>query len=64
MALNDTAKNLMLTELATVATKLALLNASSTELTGGTPAYARQNATWGTAASGARNIHDARKIHL
>ena len=53
MSLNATAKNLMLTELASVATKAALLNASSTELTGGTPAYARKDLTWGTAAAGA-----------
>lgn len=53
MALNETAKNLMLTELASVGAKLALLNASSVEISGGTPAYARKDATWGTAASGA-----------
>lgn len=53
MALNDTAKNLMLTELASVAVKIALLNASSVEISGGSPAYARKDVTWGTAASGA-----------
>lgn len=53
MALNDTAKNLMLTQLASVATKVALLNASLVEISGGTPAYARKTITWGTAAAGA-----------
>ena len=52
MALNDVAKNLMLTELSTVATKIALLNASSVEISGGSPAYARMSPTWGTPSTG------------
>jgi len=57
MALNDTAKNAMLTELGTLVTHLSLHSGtegsgSGNELTGGSPAYARQAVTWGTAASG------------
>lgn len=56
MALNDTAKNLMLTELATAAVYMSLHTAypatSGNEITGGSPAYARKAITWGTAASG------------
>ena len=53
MPLNTDAKNAMLTSLAGVAVKLALLNGSSVELSGGSPAYARKDATWGTASGGA-----------
>jgi len=53
---NEVAKNLMLTTLAGVAVKAALLNASSVEISGGSPAYARKDLTWGTAAAGAIGI--------
>lgn len=56
MALNETSKNLMLTELASVATSCALLNASLVELSGGSPAYARKTLTWGTASAGSMSI--------
>lgn len=48
--MNTDAKNYMLTQLATVATKAALYSDASTEVTGGT--YARQTITWGTASGG------------
>ena len=54
MALNDAAKNLMLTEFASSATHMALFDETQTEITGGT--YARQALTWGTASSGAISI--------
>ena len=47
------AKNLMLSELASVGTHVALLNESGVEISGGT--YARQPITWGTASGGAIN---------
>ncbi len=48
--MNNTAKNLMLEALKTVATKAALYSNASTEVTGGN--YARQTITWGTASNG------------
>jgi hypothetical protein len=48
--MNNDAKNYMLTQLASVATKASLHNGSGTEITGGT--YARQTITWGSASSG------------
>lgn len=53
MALNDTAKNLMLAELATVAVYVGLTDDTDTELTGGSPAYARQAITWNAPSAGA-----------
>ena len=47
------AKNLMLTELATVASHVGLLNEAGVEISGGT--YARQSITWGGASAGAIN---------
>lgn len=57
MALNATAKNLMLTELGTVALYASLHIADpggtgANEVTGGTPAYIRKLITWDTAAAG------------
>lgn len=37
---------------AAAATKAALFNATGTEITGGTPAYARKVITWGTESAG------------
>lgn len=51
--LNDTSKNLMLTEWKGAALYVGLLNDSDVEISGGSPAYARKAVTWGTAASGA-----------
>ena len=52
MAILDTGKNQMLTNLSGSLTHMALFtdNACTTEVTGGT--YARKGITWGTAASG------------
>lgn len=57
MALSNDAKNLMLDELATVAVFASLHTASpgttgANEVSGGSPAYARQAITWNAAASG------------
>lgn len=55
MALNDTAKNLMLDALATAITHFSLHTedaaAAANEIDGGSPAYARKSASWGSAAS-------------
>ncbi len=56
MPLNDTSKNLMLNQLATVAVFASLHTADpgttgTSEVTGGTPAYARKAITWNAAAS-------------
>jgi len=56
MALNDTAKNLMLTELASTALYMSLHTAypatTGNEITGGSPAYARKAITWAAASTG------------
>lgn len=57
MALNDTAKNLMLNQLAGSAIFVSLHTADpgatgTSEVTGGAPAYARKSITWNTAATG------------
>ena len=57
MALNSTALNLMLEELATVAVFASLHtdtvgSGSGNEVTGGSPAYARKAITWNTASGG------------
>jgi hypothetical protein len=54
--LNDTAKNAMLTALGTVIAYASLHTADpgttgTSEVTGGSPAYARKAITWGTAAT-------------
>lgn len=56
MPLNNTAKNLMLDQLATVAVYASLHTADpgttgTNEVTGGSPAYARKAITWNAAAS-------------
>lgn len=56
MALNTNGQNLMLNALRTSSTHLALRNASGTEISGGSPAYARQSATWGAASSGSLSL--------
>jgi len=53
MALNTDAKNAMLTELASLITYVALTNDTDTELSGGSPAYARKTITWNTPSGGA-----------
>lgn len=57
MALSNSAKNLMLDQLATVAIYASLHTASPgttgvNEVTGGSPAYARKSITWNSASSG------------
>lgn len=54
MALNNTAKNLMLNALGAAVGYVALHTADSSgaEVSGGSPAYARKAITWNTAASG------------
>jgi len=56
---DTTAKNVMLDQLATVLTRIALhtgdpgaANAADNEVTGGSPAYARKAIAWNAAASG------------
>jgi hypothetical protein len=56
---DNTAKNLMLDQLATVCTRLALhsgdpgaANAADNELSGGSPAYARKAIAWSAASGG------------
>ena len=57
MPLNNTAKNLMLTQLAGVAGFMSLHTGypatGGNEIAGGSPAYARKPITWGAAANGA-----------
>ena len=57
MALNDTAKNAMLDELASLIGFMSMHTADpgatgTNEATGGSPAYARKAVTWAAAASG------------
>lgn len=52
MTLSVTAKNALLDHLGTLITHLGLAN-GATELTGGSPAYARQACSWAAAAAGA-----------
>lgn len=57
MGLNSTALNLMLDALAAVITHIGLHtdtvgSGSGNEVTGGSPAYARQGVAWGSAAAG------------
>ncbi|HJS83601.1 MAG TPA: hypothetical protein VJ742_12280 [Nitrososphaera sp.] len=57
MPLNNTAKNLMLDELASVAIYASLHTADpgssgTNEVSGGSPAYARKSITWNAAATG------------
>jgi hypothetical protein len=57
MGLNDAAKNTGLTAIAGAITHFALHtdvvgSGSGGEVTGGSPAYGRKTASWGTAASG------------
>lgn len=51
MTLSATAKNALLDHLGTLITHLGLAN-GATELTGGSPAYARQPCAWSAAAGG------------
>lgn len=46
------AKNALLTELATLAVYAALTTDADVEISGGTPAYARKEITWGAASGG------------
>lgn len=57
MALSNTAKNLMLDELGSVAVYVSLHDDDpgsngSNEISGGSPAYARKSVTWNSAANG------------
>lgn len=52
MALSNDAKNVCLDALGVLGVKLALLNDSQVELSGGSPAYARKTISWGAAAAG------------
>jgi hypothetical protein len=52
MAILEAGLNVAATGLATAATHIALVDETGTELTGGTPAYARQAVTWTTASAG------------
>lgn len=51
MALTEAAKNAMLDELGTLITHIGLANVA-TEVTGGSPAYARKAVTWAAASGG------------
>lgn len=53
--INTTGKNLMLEQLKSVCTHMALYTdlAGTVEVSGGSPAYARKAITWGTASNGA-----------
>lgn len=55
MALSTTAKNALLDHLGTLITHLGLSN-GATELTGGSPAYARQACAWAAASAGAMSL--------
>jgi len=50
--LYDNAKNLMLDELALTLTHVALLDETETEISGGDPAYERQEINWNSAEDG------------
>lgn len=59
MALSDTGRNNAVNGLATTATHISLHTADpgltgASEVTGGSPAYARKAVTWGAASSGTR----------
>lgn len=61
MGYNDNARNAMVTHLSSLIDRVSLHTGDpgaggANEVTGGTPAYARQTPTWGTAASGQINI--------
>lgn len=53
--LTASGRNAAVDGLAAVTTHIGLLDASGTELTGGSPAYARKAVTWTAAASGIRD---------
>lgn len=53
MGYNASGKNLMLDALGAAVGYAGLLNASGTEISGGSPAYARKAVTWNAAATGA-----------
>ncbi len=57
--LNVSARNAAVDGLAAVTTHVGLLDATGTELTGGSPAYARKAVTWTAAASGIRDNNAA-----
>lgn len=52
MPYTNDGKNAMLNHLKTLMTHIALHDAQGNEISGGTPAYARKSATWGTASGG------------
>jgi len=53
--LSTNGRNAIVDGLASVTTHIGLLDASGTEITGGTPAYARKAVTWTAAAAGIRD---------
>jgi hypothetical protein len=57
--INTTGKNAMLDELASLCTYAALYTdtAGTTEVSGGSPAYARKAITWAAASSGAVSLN-------
>ncbi len=64
MPLSDNGRNSAVNGLASAATYISLHTADpgttgANEVTGGSPAYARKAATWGTAASGSRALSSA-----
>lgn len=70
MALNDTAKNLMLDALGAVAVYLSAHSADpgsdglTAELSGGAPAYARKSITWSAAATADLNSSNTPVIDI
>ncbi len=64
MALSDNGRNAAVNGLASSATYISMHTADpgttgASEVTGGSPAYARKPASWGTAASGTRSLSSA-----
>lgn len=64
MALSDNGRNSAVNGLASASAFLSLHSGDpgttgANEITGGTPAYARKAATWGTASSGSRSLSAA-----
>jgi len=57
MAYEDAGKNLMLDALGVPITYVGLLDETDTEITGGSPAYARKAITWAAASGGAMSAN-------
>lgn len=52
MPFNNAGLNTVVNNIANLATHIGLLNSSTVELTGGSPAYARQPVTWANTSDG------------